>query len=78
MNKWLPAEDHPTKGYARRPGWHATPSPNAPHLSMRDRKWFVVELRGVKMWKRPETQGGNWCIAEQMRVLHPLVEEVKV
>jgi hypothetical protein len=24
---WLPAEDHPTNGFAHRPGWHATLRP---------------------------------------------------
>ena len=35
---WLPAEDHPTVGYAHRPGWHAAPNPIAPHLSTKGRE----------------------------------------
>jgi hypothetical protein len=30
--RWLSAENHPTRGFANRPGWHCTASPNAPHL----------------------------------------------
>ena len=33
MNKWLPAENNPTKGYSARPGWHISMTvPDAPHL----------------------------------------------
>jgi hypothetical protein len=69
---WLAAEDHPTKGYAHRPGWHATPRQCAPHLSMSGRVWCRVELRGVRRWERPEKQGGLWFIAAQMRVVEIL------
>jgi len=31
---WLKSEDHPTKGFAHRPGWHCTLKPEAPHLSL--------------------------------------------
>ena len=27
---WIQAEDHPTKGYAHRPGWHVLEAPHAP------------------------------------------------
>ena len=39
LNKWLTAESHLTKGYAFRPGWHVLLSPNAPHLSKKNRVW---------------------------------------
>ena len=68
LGKWLRAEDHPTKGYARRPGWHAAPQPKAPHLSTRGRVWCVVELRYAKPIPRPENQGGYWWIGTWMRV----------
>lgn len=32
LGEWLQAEDHPTKGYAHRPGWHCGVAPSAPHL----------------------------------------------
>jgi hypothetical protein len=34
---WLDAEDHPTKGYAHRVGWHCTFKPYAPHLGTKGR-----------------------------------------
>lgn len=33
---WLPAKNIPTKGFARRPGWHSCPFPKAPHLHKRN------------------------------------------
>ena len=66
---WLQAECHPKKGYALRPGWHATATPDAPHLSMKDRVWARVDLHNVTEWKRPRSQGGMWWLAEHMCVL---------
>ena len=69
LNVWLPAEDHITKGYAHRPGWHVTSNPYAPHLSMKGRKWYHVEVTDATELKRPASQGGVWWIAKQMKVL---------
>ncbi len=69
---WLDAEDHPTKGYAHRPGWHCTLKPVAPHLSTRGRTWYRVEVEGIRRYARPESQGGTWVLAERMK----LVEKV--
>jgi hypothetical protein len=66
---WLEAEDHPTKGYAHRPGWHVTVRPHAPHLSMRDRVWRDVEVEDAVELRRPGAQGGVWLLARRMRVL---------
>lgn len=66
---WLEAEDHPTKGYARRPGWHVTLESEAPHLSMKGRKWFEVEVKDYYEFPRPQSQGGVWLIAKQMKVI---------
>lgn len=66
---WLPAEDHPTKGYARRPGWHVAPRPDAPHLGTKGRVWMQVEVSDFELLPRPKSQGGMWMIARQMRVL---------
>jgi hypothetical protein len=71
---WLEAEDHPTKGYAHRPGWHCTLRPEAPHLSTRGRVWCRVEVSGTREFNRPESQGGTWVLAERMRVLEVLEE----
>jgi len=72
QGKWLKAEDHPTKGFAHRPGWHATTKPEAPHLSEKGRIWCKVLLRGVKKYARPESQGGSWLLARQLKVLEVL------
>lgn len=69
MNVWLVAEPHLTKGYSFRPGWHCTVAPNAPHLSMKDRVWCVVEVKGITRFERPESQGGTWILAKKLRVL---------
>ena len=70
---WLDAEDVPTRGYAHRPGWHALPSPCAPHLSERGRVWVEVSLQGCTKHVRPGAQGGTWYTAQRMKVLRVLV-----
>ena len=70
MNEWVEAEEHRTKGYAFRPGWHVTSLPIAPHLKMRpDRIWMEVEIRDFYEFKRPEKQGGLWFIAKYIKVV---------
>lgn len=67
---WMQAEDHPTKGYAHRPGWHATYAPVAPHLRQDgDRVWCRVLLQGCQDFQRPESQGGIWVLAQRLKVL---------
>lgn len=76
LGVWLPAEDHPTKGFAFRPGWHAAPRPHAPHLKVTcERVWCRVELEDVKPFVRPEIQGGQWYLAQRMKVLEVLTCE---
>lgn len=72
VGEWLEAEDHPTKGFAHRPGWHAAAKPVAPHLSEKGRVWCRVELEGVRKYPRPESQGGEWLLADRLRVLEVL------
>ena len=69
---WLEAGDFPTKGYARRPGWHVAPKPFAPHLSTKGRVWMRVEVKDKVDLKRPLAQGGTWWLAKWMRVVGPL------
>jgi hypothetical protein len=71
-----PAEDHPTKGYAHRPGWHLAKRPIAPHLGMRGRVWRRVEFTGGKEHVRPAAQGGVWILARSMKVLPVNSEEL--
>jgi hypothetical protein len=66
---WLRAEEHPTKGFALRPGWHVCSEPIAPHLSKRDRVWCKVEVDDVEVLQRPATQGKIWYIAKWMKIL---------
>jgi len=72
IGEWLEAGDHPTKGYAHRPGWHLMDSPEAPHLSEKGRAWYVVEVKGERRYPRPAAQGGGWILADQIKVLGPV------
>jgi len=65
---WLEAEEHPTKGFAFRPGWHCTLHKNAPHLSEKGRVWVEVEVDDYQMYNRPESQGGTWVLAQKMKI----------
>jgi len=66
--KWHKSESYPTKGYKHRPYWHATDSPEAPHLTKTGRAWRRVELKGVTEMERPFSQGGLWYLADWLRV----------
>ena len=77
IGEWMPAEDHPTKGFAHRPGWHCTLRPEAPHLSENPkngtpRVWVKVEIRDYVTYDRPESQGGTWVLAQEMKVIGEL------
>jgi len=73
---WYEAEDHPTKGFAHRPGWHCTLQPVAPHLAMvtttQRREWYEVEIEDYTFHDRPLSQGGRWALANRMRILRRL------
>lgn len=69
LHQWLTAEDHPTKGYAHRPGWHCTIRPSAPHLSMKGRVWCRVLIHDYREHQRPARQGGMWYLANKMKVV---------
>lgn len=73
FKEWLEAENHPTKGYTVRPGWHVAKQPCAPHLSLKDRVWAEVDIDDWYEFKRPVKQGSVWLIARIMRVLHLVV-----
>ena len=73
--EWLQAEYHPTKGFAERQGFHCCFKPVAPHLSMvlksgERRIWVEVELKDCTTYNRPESQGGSWVLAQQMRIIN--------
>ena len=69
IGEWMKCEIHPTKGYALRPFWHTTSQPNAPHLTNKGRRWYIVEMKGVTEQRRPESQGGLWYLAEWIRIV---------
>lgn len=69
LNKWLECEDHPTKGYAHRPYWYYTSKPETPHLSMKNREWYMVEIYDYEEFNRPKNQGGKWFLAKNMEIL---------
>ena len=72
LDEWLQSEDHPTKGYARRPGWHVAKSAYAPHLNSKEhRRWYVVEIEDYTTLERPAYQGNLWFLAMRMKVLGP-------
>jgi len=69
IGEWLEAEEHRTKGFAFRPGWHCTSKPEAPHLSNKGRAWYEVEIEDYTDFKRPESQGGLWHLANRMKII---------
>ena len=74
LNTWLEAEEHPTKGFAVRKGWHCTFKTNAPHLKKwlangEERVWVKCEVEDYYTYDRPESQGGAWILANKMRIL---------
>ena len=75
VGEWLKAEDHPTKGYAHRPGWNCTFKPIAPHLKKMDnRVWVKAKVKDYEIFERPPNQGGKWVLADQIKILkveHP-------
>ncbi len=66
---WLDAEEHPTKGFAVRKGWHCTLKPFAPHLSKKNRVWVEVEVGDYEIYTRPNSQGSLWVLAQRMKVI---------
>jgi len=66
------AEDHQTKGYKHRPGWHVLRAPEAPHLSSKNRVWCKVAVYNIEFIKRPKSQGGVWVLATEMMILEEL------
>lgn len=75
VGEWMQAEDHPTAGFAHRPGWHCTFAPEAPHLAKNPkagcrRVWARCEIAGnTRVYDRPKLQGGSWILAERLRVV---------
>jgi hypothetical protein len=77
LGEWMDAENHPTKGFQVRAGWHVMAKPEAPHLKLEGRAWYEVEVENFSEEIRPESQGGKWFLANRMRVVAPLNKSVK-
>lgn len=71
-NEWYKSECHPTKGFAVRQGWHCCLKPEAPHLSTKGRVWCEVEIADYEYYNRPESQGGTWVLADELKVIKEL------
>ena len=69
VNRWLKSKSHPTPGFSVRPGWHTTARPDAPHLSLKNRAWYRVEVEDFQTIARPKSQGQTWYVAKRMRIL---------
>jgi len=69
FGRWVKSECFPTKGFAVRQGWHCTAKPEAPHLSKKGRVWLKVDIKGVEKFMRPESQGGLWYLANEIKFL---------
>jgi murein tripeptide amidase MpaA len=72
LNTWMEAECHPTKGFAVRQFWHCTSEPIAPHLSMKGRAWYEIEMENYTEYQRPTNQGGLWFLASRIKVVRKL------
>jgi len=71
-DEWYAAEEHPTKGYAYRPGWHCCHSKSAPHLSKKNRVWCEVDINDFTEHVRPANQGGVWYTSNWLRILREI------
>jgi hypothetical protein len=76
VGRWLEAEEHLTKGFTFRPGWHCTTQPKAPHLKIEGRRWYKVEIEDFREFKKPEHQGGVWLLSKWIKVIEPISEDL--
>jgi hypothetical protein len=75
VGEWIAARlDLVKKGYKTRPGWHCCMSPDAPHLTEKDRVWCKIKIRDYTVEHRPDSQGGDWLIANHIKVIKELGE----
>lgn len=67
----LQAEDHTTKGFASRPGFHCCFKPYAPHLKQEgtNRVWIEVDVDDYVVYDRPANQGGQWILAQRLTTI---------
>lgn len=81
LGTWYASELNPTKGFAVRQGWHCCKEPKTPHLKMElksgeVRVWAEVEVEDYNIFQRPQSQGGDWILADKMKVIKILKEKL--
>ena len=70
----------PKSSWKVRQGWHCCYQPVAPHLNstITSRVWCEVEVRHTTELPRPDRLGGNWILADELKVVRRLTaQEVK-
>lgn len=70
VGEWLDAKATHRRGYAYRPGWHSTWRPYAPHLSLKGRQWFVVEIEGYCKYPMHNMRA-LWYLSQRIKILGP-------
>tara|TARA_R110000796_G_C14508574_1_gene429646 strand:- start:47 stop:346 length:300 start_codon:yes stop_codon:yes gene_type:complete len=68
LGEWMEAVNHKPRKLKERKGWHCLRSPHAPHLGMKGRVWVEVDVRDFTLISRPDSQGGAWILANEMRI----------
>jgi hypothetical protein len=72
IDAWMQAEKHhdeSARGFKYRPFWHCTSEPIAPHLSMKNRAWYEIEMEDYQDMQRPKNQGGLWYLANRIKII---------
>jgi len=74
LNTWMDARPIKKNGFAFRQGFHCLINPSAPHLKLElatgeKRVFFKVEIEDYKYFTRPESQGGEWVLAQRLKIL---------
>jgi len=69
FGQWIKSESYPTKGFAIRKGWHCMDKLSAPHLSKKNRVWVEVKIKNFEKFKRPQSQGGLWYLADKIKFI---------
>ena len=76
IGTWIPAKAHSHKKLKFRKGWHALIHPNAPHLSKKNRAWYIVMVDNYEVIDRPKNHGGKWVIAQKLNIIGRLPDSV--
>lgn len=71
------AECHITPGFSPRTGFHVCIQPVAPHLKEKlsngeQRAWIECEVDNYTVYDRPESQGGEWVLAQKFTALREM------